>query len=56
VADSIQIGRLYFNTPVTTNEKVREKLIGLRFFGDFNFIIIDYLNKAVYLSKKRINE
>ena len=56
VADSIQIGRRYFDTPITTNEMVREKLIGLRFFGDFNFIIIDYLNKAVYLSKKRINE
>ena len=54
--DKIEIGGRNFNTFITSNEMVREKLIGLRFFNSFNFIVIDYLNKAVYVSKKTINE
>jgi len=52
VSDSILIGQRRFNTVISTNQLVKESLIGLNFFSQFDFIIIDYVNKAVYISKK----
>jgi hypothetical protein len=58
ITDSIKAGNYYFDShfvqPVSTNEMVKEKLIGLGFFKQFGFLIIDYKNKAVYLSKYRL--
>lgn len=51
--DRIHTGRQAFETLISSNELVKEKLIGLRFFKQFEFIVIDYPNKAVYLSKSR---
>jgi hypothetical protein len=52
--DRIQAGHEPFETTVSSNKLVTEKLIGLRFFKQFEFIVIDYINKAVYVSKKRM--
>ena len=54
VRDSIRVGRQHFATLISTNKLVKEKLIGLDFFNQFEFVVIDYINKAVYLSKKRL--
>ena len=54
VPDSIQIGRRYFMQAISTNKLIKEKLIGLAFFNQFEYIIIDYPGKAVYISKKRV--
>ncbi len=35
----------------STNKLVKEPLIGRFFFEQFEFLILDYLNKAVYISK-----
>jgi hypothetical protein len=51
VSDSIQVGRQQFGTLISSNELVKETLIGLAFFSQFEFIVIDYINKAVYLYK-----
>ena len=52
--DRIRAGSQYFETLVSSNKLVKEKLIGLLFFKQFEFMIIDYINKVVYLSKKRL--
>jgi hypothetical protein len=52
--DRIRAGYQYFETLVSSNRLVTEKLIGLHFFTQFQFMVIDYINKAVYLSKKRM--
>jgi hypothetical protein len=50
--DSIKVGNQSFRTFISTNRLIKEKLIGRNFFYQFDFIIIDYVNKAVYVSKK----
>jgi len=52
--DRVQAGQQYFETLVSSNKLVKEKLIGLLFFKQFEFMVIDYINKAVYLSQKRM--
>jgi hypothetical protein len=36
----------------TTNEKVAESVVGLGFFRQFHFVILDYPNKQIYVSIK----
>ncbi len=50
--DTIKINRNYFLTTITTNKLIKETLIGRLFFERFEFLILDYLNKSVYVSKK----
>jgi hypothetical protein len=52
--DSISINKNIFETSFSTNPLVNDALIGRRFFRQFEFVIFDYINKAVYVSKKRI--
>lgn len=53
ISDFITIGANKFATKIYNNKLVREKLIGLRFFETFDFVIFDYRNKLFYVSKKR---
>jgi len=52
--DSIRIGHQPFIIAISTNKLVKEKLLGRNFFDQFEFIVIDYPGKAVYLSKKQL--
>ena len=52
--DTIKINRNYYLTGLTTNKLVKERLIGLLFFERFEFLILDCLNKAVYISENTI--
>ena len=54
VRDSICMGHQCIETLITTNHLVKESLVGLRFFNKFAFIILDYTNYRVYISKERI--
>jgi len=49
--DHIQAGGQLAEVRISSNKLVKEKLIGLGFFRQFKFMVIDYLNKAVYLSR-----
>jgi hypothetical protein len=49
--DTIKINRNYFLTTITTNKFIKETLIGRLFFERFEFLILDYINKSVYVSK-----
>ena len=51
-ADSIRIGGLQFLSLIATNKLVKDKLIGLDFFKHFEFVVIDYVSRKVYLSKR----
>ena len=53
--DTISIDRNYYLATLTTNKLVKETLIGRRFFERFEFLILDYLNKSVYVSKNTIH-
>ena len=35
----------------STNDKVAENLLGLGFFKQFEFVILDYPNKQIYVSR-----
>ena len=48
----IKIGDASFHTAIVSNESIEETLLGLGFFSQFQFIILDYKNKSVYISKK----
>ncbi|MDE3214520.1 MAG: hypothetical protein KGM98_14925 [Bacteroidota bacterium] len=50
--DTIQIEKHKFKTFISSNKVAREKLMGLGFFRQFNFVILDFLNKAFYLSRQ----
>jgi hypothetical protein len=52
VWDTVKIGQKLYFPGLDANKSVKEKLIGLRFFEQFKFSILDYVNKAVYISKK----
>ncbi len=52
-SDSIQIQKKYFITGISTNKLATERLIGLPFFEQFDFVIFDYGNKVFYVSKLR---
>jgi len=50
--DTVNINHNFFNSFVSTNEKVNERLIGLSFFIRFDYVIFDFINKQVYIRKK----
>lgn len=53
VIDSIRIGHHSFTVSLCTNPLVKERLVGLRFFRQFEFIIIDYPGKKCYISRQQ---
>lgn len=50
--DTIRINQKLYWVILDANKSVREKLVGLRFFERFEFLILDYVNRTVYISKK----
>ncbi len=52
IFDTININHNWFFTIVSSNETVKERLIGLQFFRRFNFVIFDFINKQIYIPKK----
>jgi hypothetical protein len=49
--DTIKINRSFFLTTLTTNKLIKETLIGRLFFERFEFIILDYPDRLVFVSK-----
>jgi len=54
VLDSIKIGKKFFPVSIASNQRGKEMLIGAGFFRQFEFVIFDYINKEVYVSKKAL--
>jgi len=52
VFDTVNIGHNFFGTFVSSNETVKERLIGLAFFRRFDYVIFDFINKRIYIPKK----
>ncbi|HXB42797.1 MAG TPA: hypothetical protein VNV85_02020 [Puia sp.] len=50
--DTVMINHNWFHAMVSSNEKVKERLIGLQFLEKFDFVILDFINKKMYLPKK----
>ncbi|OQP38609.1 hypothetical protein A4H97_17950 [Niastella yeongjuensis] len=47
-------GNKYFDYEVSTTDVDKDKLLGARFFSDFKFVIIDFVNKKMYVSNGEI--
>lgn len=52
--DSVKIGKKFFPVFIASNQSDKEMLMGARFFKQFEFVIFDYINQAVYVSKKKL--
>jgi hypothetical protein len=52
--DSVKINKTSFPVFIESNQSNKEILIGAGFFKQFEFVIFDYINKAVYVSKKKL--
>ena len=52
IFDTVNINHSWFHALVSSNKTVKEQLIGLLFFRRFDFIILDFINKRIYLPKK----
>lgn len=52
--DSIRIAEDYYKATISSNDLARESLLGYAFLLQFEFIIIDYINKSLYVSKARV--
>ncbi len=50
LAERINIGSNNYSIIVHFNEAIKENLLGLGFFLQFKFVILDYKNKAIYVS------
>jgi hypothetical protein len=52
--DSVKIGKKFYPVSIASNQSDKEMLIGAGFFKQFEFVIFDYVNEAVYVSDKKI--
>ena len=52
--DSVKIGKNFFPVSIASNQSDKEMLLGAHFFKQFEFVIFDYINGAVYVSNKRL--
>jgi len=52
IFDTVNINHNWFFAVISSNETVRERLIGLQFFRRFDFVIFDFINKRIYVPKK----
>ncbi len=48
----IEINKNYFKTEIISNESIKEIMLGAGFFSQFKFIILDYQNNSIYISKR----
>lgn len=44
----------YLDFTITSSDVIKDKLLGLGFFSQFKYVIIDYVNKALYLSREKV--
>jgi hypothetical protein len=51
--DTIRVHDNIFTTLISTNKFAKEKLLGRGFFEQFEFVVLDYKNKLVYVSKRK---
>jgi len=54
ILDSIKIGKKFLPVSIASNQRNNEMLIGAGFFRQFEFVIFDYINGAVYVSNKKL--
>lgn len=52
VIDTVRINQNWFVAMISSNDLVAERLLGLAFFRRFNYVIIDFPNKRIYVPKK----
>ncbi|MCW3106255.1 MAG: hypothetical protein JWQ09_761 [Segetibacter sp.] len=52
IFDTVTINHDWFFAIITSNETIKERLIGLQFFRRFDFVIFDFINKRIYVPKK----
>ncbi len=52
--DSVKVGKKFFPVSIESNQSDKEMLIGTWFFKQFEFVIFDYINGAVYVSDKKL--
>ena len=52
--DSVKIGKNYYPVSIASNQSDKEMLIGAGFFKQFEFVIFDYINGAIYVSNKKL--
>lgn len=50
--DTVEINQNWFFAFVSSNDLVKERLIGLKFFRRFEYVIFDFVNKLIYIPKK----
>ena len=51
--DTVLMHKMTLTTFISTNSRVKDKLIGRAFFEKFDFVIFDYKNRLFYISKKK---
>jgi hypothetical protein len=52
IVDTININHNWFFAIVSSNENVKQRLIGLQFFRRFDFVIFDFIEKQIYIPRK----
>jgi predicted aspartyl protease len=52
VVDTVRINHHWFSTVISSNEAVKERLIGLSFFKRFDYVVLDFINQRMYVPKK----
>ncbi|HTR31667.1 MAG TPA: hypothetical protein VMH27_20485 [Puia sp.] len=50
--DTIKLNNNWFHVMVSSNEKVKERLVGVEFFDRFDFVVFDFKNSKIHISKK----
>jgi hypothetical protein len=49
-----KLGDKTFSTSLYTNNLMNRNLLGMKYFEQFKFVILDYINKAVYVSNEKM--
>lgn len=50
--DTVKVNNNWFRVRVSSNEKVKERLIGAEFFDRFDFVVFDFKKRKIYTAKK----
>ena len=53
-ATPFKIGDKDFKLSIRSTDNVKLKLMGLKFFSQFKFVVFDYLNQAIYVSNEKM--
>lgn len=47
-------GDTYLDFDITSSDAMKDKLLGLGFFSQFKYVIIDYVHKSLYVSTEKV--